>query len=517
LSTKEKFEYLFLVTSDLSANEMGFVFDVFVPVQPSFFRTRIVHHKYPEIISGRHSICGAGIQHHCSIMGNSDDDEGSDSDIEQMFQQAHALKQKQRHSLAPSDDEEDDDHSVNGRELYSSQRRKKSKTDRMSIKIALRTEKQHLKEALNARRLSDDDLLEEEDEDPQAELEASRIAAATILIDDDSSDTERARLPPVTRPALPQPPPPSLPRLPPPVDLLARAALPPPGPSLLRLQVVCTIFRSSPAGAAIEIPVADSVTTCTVDIIETATVQALMDRLLTHYLQRNPQTNVIGLQYQHHTLHNRQTLDMYNIPERNATVQATIHSSDHVLVTPKTLKTTTPRIEGPSVVLILRRAAPGKTAPREDRLTIGTQQALQGLVEQYALIHNIPSPSQIALHFDGDRLNLQKTPAFYEMDGEDLIDVQVVEAAAPAPRPKGPAVVLILRRADAPKATPETRLRLGKQQALQGLVEQYAQMHGIGTWSKISLYFDGDRLNLEKTPLFYEMDEEDLIDVKVAP
>jgi Ubiquitin-2 like Rad60 SUMO-like len=491
-------------------------FDVVVPVPPHLFKHE--YHILFDLIPGDyiwHLLHGAGIGIQRTTMGNSDDDEDSDSDIEQMFQQAHALKQKQRRSIAPSDDEDNDDDPA--RDPCSS-RRKKSKTDRVSIQIALRTEQQHQKDALNARRIGDSDLLEDEDDDPNAELEANRIAAATILIDDDdSSDTERAQPPPVTRPAVPTPQNPVVTRLRPPpnADILALDPPPPrPGPTLLRLHVVCTI-RSSSAS------IPDSVTTCTVDIIETATVQTLMDRILTHYLQRNPQTNVMGLQYQQHTLHPRQTLDMYNLPERNATIQATIHSSDHVLAPAAPKKNA---VEGPSVVLILRRvdAAPGKSPEEEDRWTMGTQQPLQVLVEQYAQRHHIPSPSQISLHFDGDALHLQKTPAFYDMDADDLIDVQVAKPpAAPvaARRPKGPSIVLILRRADPqkPSQPQETRLPIGKQQALQVLVQQYAQMHGICAISKISLYFDGDRLNLQTTPAQYDMDEEDLIDVTVAP
>ena len=71
---------------------------------------------------------------------------------------------------------------------------------------------------------------------------------------------------------------------------------------------------------------------CMVDILETKTVQALMDRILEQCLHLNLKQHVIGLQYNSDTLYRKNALDVYRIPEKDATIMATIYSSDHTIV-----------------------------------------------------------------------------------------------------------------------------------------------------------------------------------------
>ena len=178
---------------------------------------------------------------------------------------------------------------------------------------------------------------------------------------------------------------------------------------------------------------------CKVDIIETSTVQALMDRILQHYLQLNLKQHVIGLQYNNDALNPNFTLDMYGIPVSGATMIATVHSSDTgrvattggpgKSVNASSFATVAPKYvpKGTIMTLSLRRSLTinGKVTSEEIPMKIGALDPLQVLVDQYRQQQQPHLKKKITLQFDGETMILQRTPQQYDMENDDLIDVIV--------------------------------------------------------------------------------------------
>jgi len=83
----------------------------------------------------------------------------------------------------------------------------------------------------------------------------------------------------------------------------------------------------------------------------------------------------------------------------------------------------------------------------------------------------------------------------------------------PAVSYNGPIITIYLRyRDDSSNKESKVSLKIKMDQPLQHLVDQFQQHH----YGKITqMKFDGQNLNLTKTPSFYDMDDEDLVDVVV--
>lgn len=137
------------------------------------------------------------------------------------------------------------------------------------------------------------------------------------------------------------------------------------------------------------------------------TVQSLMNKILST-LQLDRDTHVIGLSHASQVLHARQHLSLFALPSV-CDIQATIRSSA-VSSTQQKKKASSTKEFGPRLRVTLRMGQ------SETKLTIGTNEPLQSLMEAYG-------QQKVKLLFDGDELLLDKTPRFYEMEDEDLIDV----------------------------------------------------------------------------------------------
>jgi hypothetical protein len=251
--------------------------------------------------------------------------------------------------------------------------------------------------------------------------------------------------------------------------------------SLLRIKVIATIIpnqgSSIPISTFADLPIVDLTTdeptqqhssvftqikgsrtvSCVVDIIETSTIQILMDRILEHYLKLNLKQNVIGLRYNNEPMYPKHTLDMYRIPISGATIVATVQSSDTIhnnnnnnntnnhgkqLVNASSFAAVKPKAYVPKGIvihLLLRRSIMnnnnnnGKVTSEEISMSIGNLDPLQILVDQYRQKHchnnnngsTTTKNNKITLQFDGDTLILERTPKQYDMESDDLIDVIV--------------------------------------------------------------------------------------------
>jgi len=89
---------------------------------------------------------------------------------------------------------------------------------------------------------------------------------------------------------------------------------------------------------------------------------------------------------------------------------------------------------GPRITLTLRYQNPTTKKESKANIKIKTDQPLQHLVNEFNTQQ--PSFEITTVKFDGQNLSLKNTPAFYEMEDEDLVDVVVVvkqQNAASAP------------------------------------------------------------------------------------
>mmetsp|Transcript_30254 Transcript_30254/g.63324 ORF Transcript_30254/g.63324 Transcript_30254/m.63324 type:complete len:546 (-) Transcript_30254:2086-3723(-) len=165
-------------------------------------------------------------------------------------------------------------------------------------------------------------------------------------------------------------------------------------------------------------------------------------------------------------------------------------------------------------------------------LVVREKETLSCLRERFCEVHGLPVGSaKIVMNFDGLPLDVTKTPAFYEMGDEDLVDVSASATALLAPS-GGTASVGYSKTPGLP-GVPGKRLLLNcrvrtksaankKTEMVEKLMALY-ENNPLGTIAKrlcgdlgatrVVMTFDGCVLDTEKSPRFYEMEDEDMIDV----
>ena len=190
-------------------------------------------------------------------------------------------------------------------------------------------------------------------------------------------------------------------------------------------------------------------------------------------------------------------------------------------------------------------------------LTVREREPLSALVGKFCRAHSLPqNKAKIVLNFDGQYLDVNKTPTFYKMEDEDLIDVA---ASAPfrskeqqqRPNPLAKASTLLgHKRSSRGKSlefscrtkitevdsAPKARGRRPKKMqptAKPTIITKsigLCENENLGVLSrrlcaslgdlsplitKVVMRFDGNVLDMEKTPKFYEMEDEDMIEVSI--
>jgi hypothetical protein len=85
------------------------------------------------------------------------------------------------------------------------------------------------------------------------------------------------------------------------------------------------------------------------------------------------------------------------------------------------------------------------------------------------------------------------------------------------PRNRGPLIRVTLRQSTTGTTTPQQDvLEIGTQEPLQVLVDQLREMKPEIASQQIQFSFDGERLRMDQTPASLDMEDEDLIDVKIV-
>ena len=169
----------------------------------------------------------------------------------------------------------------------------------------------------------------------------------------------------------------------------------------------------------------------------------------------------------------------------------------------------------------------GKKQRAEDKtLAIREREPLQALLDKFRKAHGLPISARVTMTFDGEKLDTTKTPVSYEMEDGDLIDVTAEYNIIVMPLQTrtantsnttaslGPKLVLKLRR-KVGKLLEEKSISHGQQETFESMVEKYKQVAKVASHETISFQFDGESLDLHKTPATYDMESGELIDVIV--
>lgn len=160
-----------------------------------------------------------------------------------------------------------------------------------------------------------------------------------------------------------------------------------------------------------------------------------------------------------------------------------------------------------------------KDSTTEHVYEIRENECLSLLLDKISAAQSIPSSARVALSFDGITLSANRTPASYEIEDEDLVDVTAkifalqqtsMNMTVASSSRTCPKLDLTLRTKVGRKVQ-ESSLRIGKNETFQQLLQAYKTQCNVQRRCIFS--FDGETLDMLRTPAHYDMETGDLIDV----
>ena len=145
---------------------------------------------------------------------------------------------------------------------------------------------------------------------------------------------------------------------------------------------------------------------------------------------------------------------------------------------------------------------------KDSRTTIRIKmdQPVQHLVDEFKT--KVTGLEVTALKFDGDNMNLSKTPSFYDMEDEDLVDAVVKQSGRFMSRVAGavgglfgttkPAAdAMTILHVRQKGSTLQHTFKLKRMDPLSKLVNAYCQQHSL---SSVTLEYNGRELDSSKSP-----------------
>jgi hypothetical protein len=159
-----------------------------------------------------------------------------------------------------------------------------------------------------------------------------------------------------------------------------------------------------------------------------------------------------------------------------------------------------------------------KKETTQEVYTLRENEQIQVLLEKFLKANAMPTCARINMMLDGIALDMIRTPSSYEMIDGDLIDingkVNVIPTSIRSNKPQnsfGPKLTVKLRR-KLGKKMEEHPLEIGQQETFQRIFDAYRESQKLSE-TRVTLRFDGECINLSKTPAAYDMESGDLIDV----
>jgi hypothetical protein len=189
---------------------------------------------------------------------------------------------------------------------------------------------------------------------------------------------------------------------------------------------------------------------------------------------------------------------------------------------------------GPEIQLALRTSqlVQGKrNVVSNDSMIIRQREPFQALLGRYRVEKGVAASTRVRFSFDGQNVPWSKTPAALDMEAGDLVDVLVEGSlglvnAASAPKTVvkskvnlGPTITLKLRtqeRGTNNKGVTQDVLTIREQEPLEKLLEKYKKSKSLNGSARVRFEFDGEDIDLKKTPKSYDMENEDIIDVTLS-
>lgn len=190
---------------------------------------------------------------------------------------------------------------------------------------------------------------------------------------------------------------------------------------------------------------------------------------------------------------------------------------------------------GPSIPLKLRtnRVVNGKRSDSStmETMTIRRNEPFQKLLQRYQSKHDIvAAESSVKFSVDGDRIDLLKTPAFYDLEQDDIVEVLVTTlmvgrssstangnsssaSAAASTAHLGPLLQLKMRTQAKNGTITNDVMTIRAAEPLQKLMDKYKKTQKVTATTKVTFSFDGETMNLNRTPTSYDMESEDIVDV----
>jgi Ubiquitin-2 like Rad60 SUMO-like len=180
-----------------------------------------------------------------------------------------------------------------------------------------------------------------------------------------------------------------------------------------------------------------------------------------------------------------------------------------------------------------------KKRTQEVTISIRDQEPLQVLFDKLFQELALPPTATLTMCFDGILLEKTKTPKSYEMENEDLVDCAAEATHLLATKGKTTFIptsfnlkkaalgiklklncraqikITGMQQQKKSPAPLSSNLELREHEALSLLLDQLIKVHKIPSTAKVSMSFDGDICNLEKTPNNYGMETNDLVDFTV--
>lgn len=153
----------------------------------------------------------------------------------------------------------------------------------------------------------------------------------------------------------------------------------------------------------------------------------------------------------------------------------------------------------------------------ERQYSMKQNESIQKLVNKILLANSLPLSSRVKVTFDGMILEKHRTPESYGIKDEDQVDVDIAANIAPKLNDNrtrsgyGQGLNLKLRRR-VEKNVEEIEMRIGNREPFQHLLDNYCRQQKLNQ-DFITLHFEGEKLDLSKTPLSYDMESQELVDV----
>lgn len=170
----------------------------------------------------------------------------------------------------------------------------------------------------------------------------------------------------------------------------------------------------------------------------------------------------------------------------------------------------------------------------EDLMEVKELELIQNLVDRYRNQKGLSQGTKIIFRFENDIMDVTKTPQFYDLDDDELIDVEfktlvvfasttgaiipqkhgVAAIATPIRIELGQALFVNLRTVNATKQVSTDVFKTYENEPFRALMDRYRKMKGIAESKVIQFIFE-DALKMDQTPADVDMESEETIDVKI--